>query len=82
MEDFKSFIMKYALFAMIAGAVLFFFSASAIGNLPNPGMLPPIHVQAEYYTPLRIYSSLRIVSVLIILVSAFFFAQGRFSKPA
>ena len=80
MEDLKRFITKYALFLMIAGAIVFFFSVIAISSLPHPGMLSPIHVQAEYHTPLRIYSTLRIVSVLVILFSAYFFVQGRTSK--
>jgi len=80
MTNFKNFITKYSLFILIAGVLLFFVSVFSISNLPNPSMLSPIHVQSEYYTPLRVYSALRFISVLIILVSAFFFTQGLYNK--
>ena len=81
MKNLIDFISKYALFFLIAGALLFIIAMSSISNLPNPSMLTPIHVEAEYYKPLRFYGMLRIFSILLILISAFFFAQS-ISKKA
>jgi len=80
MKNFIDFISKYAIFFLIAGALLFFIAVSSISNLPNPSMLSPIHVEAEYYKPLRFYGILRFFSILLILTSAFFFVQGIIKK--
>lgn len=76
MKNLIDFISKHALFFLIAGALLFIIAVSSISNLPNPSMLSPIHVEAEYYKPLRFYGILRFFSILLILTSAFFFVQG------
>jgi hypothetical protein len=80
MKNLMDFISKYALFLLIAGVLLFIIAISSISNLPNPSLLPPIYVEAEYYRPLRLYGTLRIFSILLILISAFFYVQGKNKK--